>query len=477
MQFVLHTTHRYLKKRSIILLHLDVVIYIIKRLLWFLPILASIIVLLFLLDEKTRLDQVYQEGNAVSNDQIAPSDQDAILHQMAIEKGWNLPSFYFSFHPLGWSDDFYRQYSFREQKVLRKIAPLSPTPVVTRQFYNEIRRIGNAIGSKKEQSSSARTLLRLVENADIKRLTDWVLVEENREELYIDVEPLVGIINSIKSNRSIGQALPTWRWHGLTNRFHNFIFSRFLSGEMKSVVDGIPIFKKIFPAMGITLFINLVALIVLLLLGIPLGMHLYEKPDSWTAKVLRVILYVLFAIPLFWLATLILMLAGALPGSVLTGIPQLHPGEVPSISTFLRPQNIGYLILPILTIVLSVSVQIGIHMYRALRETGQKKFILAAHSRGLRNSYVTRKYNRPVAIFSIVTIVGNSIPALISGSVVIEIIFNIPGMGRLLWNALYDFDWSLVMGLLLVGVLFSIIGQLLTDVAYYHFNPELNKAS
>ena len=447
--------------------------YILRRLYWFFPVFLLVVVLLFILDQKTTKDQFLQEANASRLPAEPSANEDAILKELAASKGWDLPPFYFSMHHQGWSPDFYQEIDARERRRLHQIGQWTLNTHSASQVHNSIKNLNEYYRYNLADEIYKSEFINYVNGQNTFRLLHWA---NNLDADKIENKLLVNLIeqvNQAHADKSIWNALPVISWHGVTNRFHNFIKNYLFNGRQFSKVDGILVYQKIWPAVGITIFINVVSLILLTLICIPLGLFLFRRNEQFSGRILQAVLYILFALPLFWLATFVLLVAAGVPGIGVSGMPVLHAGETPSVLSFLRPYNIGYLVLPIVSVVLGLLAFLSIQMYRSLRETDQQKFILAARSRGISESNVLRRHNRPVAIYSIITILGNSIPALISGSVVIEIIFNIPGMGRLLWQSLYAYDWSVVTGILLISVVFSVIGQLLTDISYYYVNPTM----
>lgn len=432
--------------------------------MWGIPIFAVILLLLFFVQDLTRVAQFEKLVGGDLQTELSFDEEQALWQKISNRRGWDLPSFYFGFQHPGWSDTCY------------SLFPLS--------YHEFVRDIGRKTLDVDQTIAIGHMLLKL--KADLRGRSDYgrlnELFKQNNAERVMSFIRATDMLNPIPfytaaqkklrsshESKSIVSALPKLRWSGFENRFHFFIRS-FLTSSFRSETDGRPIFRKIWPAFSITLFINLLALVIVLFIGVPLGQYLY-KNENWRTRILEKLIYVIYAMPLFWLATII-----AINGNnagFLSGVPVLKSGEMPSIMTFLRFENIGFLILPVLTIVISVLVVVALHMKRSMQEVAENKYVFAARMRGENSVDIDKKHVRSNAVFSIITLIGSTLPGLVSGSVVIEIIFNLPGMGRLLWQALYDFDWVLVFGILFVGVVFSVIGQLITDLFYRKINPQV----
>lgn len=437
--------------------------YILRRLLYIIPVMGSILVLLFVLQDVTREDQF---ENLIGGDQsnVTYEEEKAIWSDLANRRGWNRPVFYFGFESPGWSSACYSAFSLSDQKFARQVGKYTLDPTQTIRLGEQLLMLKDQI----KVNDSFKELSRLFALSEATQVIRYIdsNASPDASKMYDQVR---AEIKKDSTEKSIFKAMPRLQWNGKNNRFHFFI-SSFFTSSWRSKIDGRPVFQKIWPAATITLFINVLALILLLIIGVPFGMYLF-KVSNWRTALAEKILYFIYAMPLFWVATII-----AMKGSdwgIVRGIPNLQAGETPSVLTFIRPENLGFLLLPILTIVVSVLVVVAIHMKRSMQEVGDNKFVFASRLRGLESGHVDRVHIRPNALFSIVTLVGNSLPGLISGSVVIEIIFNLPGMGRLLWQALYDYDWSLVFGVLFIGIFFSVLGQLLVDLYYRKINPQV----
>ena len=447
---------------------------IINRLLWLAPVLVILMVLLFVVDQQTTQDQL-AKSSMDKNRESTAAESAKLANALALEKGWHLPPFYFGIHNRGWHPSMYLEVNPARRKMINDISRLTlnakSTQRISEMLFSSLDQI--RYGNSGLPESWQKLFTRYDRFGDFQAFWTSLSKRTKLEQAPATLETLVFEINTINQDKNILAAWPTFYWHGSKNRFHRFFSEYFISGSLRSNVDGKTIYKKIVPAISITLFINIISLILIILIGIPLGVKLFQHKSSVRDGISRTILYILFALPMFWIATLVLSGASYAPVLGLTGTPQLNAGETPTVFTFLRLQNLTYLILPILSIVLALLAYIAVHVERSLIETNEKKFILAARTRGLNEIKITKSHNRPVAFYSILTLIGNSIPGLISGSIVIELIFNIPGMGRLLWQSLYAYDWNVVNGILIFGIVFSIVGQLLTDLAYHYFNPSL----
>ena len=255
---------------------------------------------------------------------------------------------------------------------------------------------------------------------------------------------------------------PIVEWNGSDCKWQLYV-NRLFRSKWTSAKDGRPVWPKIWRAVSITFLINLIALIIIILIAIPFGKKIYKSKSKGYLSVL----FGWSSIPLFWIATMVYIFGLSMFSETFSGIPQLRPQEEVNVFTFLRIENLRFLIMPIISIVLAGTVYLAIQMYRSLRSVDEQRFMMSARSKGISDQEVLEKHSMPNAMITIYTIIGNSLPGLISGSVVIEWIFNIPGMGRLLWNAVIGADWHVILGIFFISLISSVIAQIGTDL-YHH---------
>ena len=120
-------------------------------------------------------------------------------------------------------------------------------------------------------------------------------------------------------------------------------------------------------------------------------------------------------------------------------------------------------------------------MTRQLRnsmiDTFQQDFIRTARAKGLSENTIVWKHAFKNSIFPLITIFGNVLPAAFSGSVIIEVIFNIQGMGYLMWDSIFARDWQVVYTVLMIAALLTVIGILLADLLYAFIDPRIKFGS
>lgn len=139
-------------------------------------------------------------------------------------------------------------------------------------------------------------------------------------------------------------------------------------------------------------------------------------------------------------------------------------------------QYSGQLILPVICLAANDIAQVS----RVIRNNvvQQKKALYAkfARSKGLTGINTMFRHILPNVLIPMVTLIGGRIPAGLSGALIIEVIFNIPGMGRLMMDSINSYDWNVVFGILIVISFFTILFMILTDILYQIVNPKMKNS-
>jgi peptide/nickel transport system permease protein len=203
-----------------------------------------------------------------------------------------------------------------------------------------------------------------------------------------------------------------------------------------------------------------------------LGAISSTKEDSLTDKSIAVFVFIGFAIPSFWLALMLMDIfcikLGWLPVLGMTSLDFEDFNILEKIIDLSR-----HLALPILIFVFGGLAGISRYMRQSMIQTLNKPYILTARAKGLKQSTVIYKHALRNSLLPIITLLGLSIPGLISGSVIIESVFAIPGMGRLFFESVMARDYPVIMGILTIGAILTMLGNLLADICYAYADPRI----
>lgn len=239
--------------------------------------------------------------------------------------------------------------------------------------------------------------------------------------------------------------------------------------------DRRPVADKILERLPITIFINILSMILILIVAIPIGVLSAVRQNSLFDKITGVFVFVGFSIPTFWLALLLMILFGVNLGWLpISGIISLNYEYLPPFSAFL--DLIKHLILPVLLSAFGGLAGLSRYMRSSMLEVIRQDYITTARAKGLSERVVIYKHALRNALLPIITILGLSIPGLIGGSVIFETIFAIPGMGQLFYMSVMARDYPVVMGILVIGAVLTLFGNLIADISYALADPRIRVA-
>jgi len=239
--------------------------------------------------------------------------------------------------------------------------------------------------------------------------------------------------------------------------------------------DGRRVSEKIFERLPITIFLNVVSLALILVMAIPIGVWSATHQNSFFDKVTTVLVFLGFAVPHFWLALLLMILFGVQLGWLpISGLKSLNYEYLPFPAQIW--DLVSHLILPIFISASGGLAGLSRYMRANMLEVIRQDYITTARSKGLSDRTVIFKHALRNALLPVITILGLSIPGLIGGSVIFETIFAIPGMGQLFYASVMARDYPTIMGVLVIGAVLTLVGNLIADVSYALADPRIREA-
>lgn len=236
--------------------------------------------------------------------------------------------------------------------------------------------------------------------------------------------------------------------------------------------DNRPVIDKILERIPITLLINILALILILVTAIPIGVMSAVKRNSLFDKGTTVFVFLGFSIPSFWLALLLMILFGVKLD--LLPISGLRSLDFAGLSFGGQLLDIAkHLILPVFVSAFGGLAGMSRYMRSNMLEVIRQDYITTARAKGLDERTVIYKHALRNALLPVITILGLSIPGLIGGGVIFETIFAIPGMGQLFYQSVMMRDYPTIMGILVIGAVLTLLGNLIADLMYSIADPRI----
>jgi len=242
----------------------------------------------------------------------------------------------------------------------------------------------------------------------------------------------------------------------------------------ESFKDHRPVRDKILEALPITLQLNIISIFLVYLISIPIGVYSSTHQRTWSDTIITVVLFVLYSMPSFWVAMLLIYFFGG--GEWFNWFPVNGMNSIGA-ETFSwlhwLADRAWHLILPVFCLTYGGLAGLSRYARAGMVEVIRQDYIRTARAYGFSEKIVVFKYAMRNSLIPIITLLGTLLPALLGGSVIIESIFSIPGMGFRGFDALLSRDYPMIMGLLAVSAFLTLIGLLLSDIMYAIADPRI----
>ena len=239
-----------------------------------------------------------------------------------------------------------------------------------------------------------------------------------------------------------------------------------------SLNNSTPVRDRIFDVLPNTLILTGVAFLVSLIISIPVGVISAIKRNSWFDHTVTVSTTAAFAIPSFWLGLMLILIFASqfrewgLPSLPVSGMTDRRGGGD-------LLDRLEHLILPVTALAIADLAGWTRYIRSQMLEVVRQDYVQTARAKGLHERVVLAGHAFRNALLPLVTLMGLSLPGLVGGAFVIETVFAWPGMGRLTVEAARSYDYTLIMGAVLLGSILVLLANLLSDIAYAILDPRI----
>lgn len=248
-----------------------------------------------------------------------------------------------------------------------------------------------------------------------------------------------------------------------------------LQGDFgNSFKDDRPVIDKILERLPLTFSIQLASIFLIYIVAIPVGIYSAAKQNSFGDKASTVILFILYSLPNFWIATLaIVFLCNVeywkiFPTSGVQSLTYDYMGFFEQIK-----DRFMHLFLPIVILSLGSFAFLSKQMRSSMLEVIRQDYIRTAKAKGLSDRKVIYKHALRNSLIPILTLLAGILPAMVGGSFIIETIFSLPGIGQLGIQAIFDRDYPLIMAQLVLVSTLTVLGILVVDILYAYVDPRI----
>ncbi len=466
--------------------------YFFKRVLWLFPTWMSVSLVAFVLSSLAPGDpvQYFLDGQQAmdSRDNTSSRQWEIEYKRAASFLGLDQPLFYFSLQPIAFPDTLYRIQPATRKKAVKSWLLQSGDWQLISNFYHQLLQLHHAPLPANEDrygksSLWRRDLKRWLGEPDFKSISRQIQLWHQQAardtfppELQEEIRLCLEASSAVNQHKKwINVYLPSLHWYGLDNQFHRWLTGIFVGDMGRSYIDGRPVTEKIGEAIPWTLLLNGCALLLAVVIAIGAGVFMATHPNGWFDIGGSILLFLGYAIPTFWLGTLLLLFF-ATPDYGMKWFPTLGPAHFryPEESLIEALGRVAtHFTLPVLCLATGAIAYLSRQVRSSMLRVLPQEYIMAAKSRGLPTHQVLWKYAFRNALIPIITILASLFPAILAGSLVVEIIFNLYGMGTLAVQSVYARDWQTLFGIVQLGALLTLTGILLADIAYVLADPRI----
>ena len=255
-------------------------------------------------------------------------------------------------------------------------------------------------------------------------------------------------------------------------QFFSWIYSILQLDFGISFTSGEKVKEEILSRIPITLTINIVSMILIFIISLYFGIKSAMKKNSIFDRFTNQLSLLSFSMPSFYLA-LVLVLVFSIKFELFP-IAGLH--SVPNDGSLNYYLDFAWhLTLPIFIIFFGGIGSLILYIRALTIEILKSDYIFFARARGLDNKKILRYYILPNLYPPVITLLGLSLPGIIGGSVILETIFSIDGMGLLFYQSALSHDYPVIMGILIIGAFLTLIGNMFADLILLKLNPNYNE--
>lgn len=479
--------------------------YILKRLVQFIPSLILITFLGFLLNDYAPVDpaELLAMRTRESGKPLTAQQHDNILREQRHKLGLDLPMFYFSINANYECDTLERIPNRTERETLKKLNEEYRNWPAVQQYYLSLKAEQSKISLLDDSNDNLATIknfcldkINQVLTSDDDSLIETALIESGKMQgLDTKFEHVSELLNRVSNYEPINTynglrdsspdllTYPTFSFH-TDNRYHRWLFGDgesnlgVLRGDFgTSYTSGQKVGKIIASHIGFTLLFSLGGIFLAYLISIPLGVYAAVKKNSWFDRVSSVVLFLLYSMPSFWLATLLLV-CFANPDSFYwfetSGLKpaQGYPVDANIFQKFII--SLPYIVLPLICFTYSSLAFLSRTLRVSVLENIKQDYITTARAKGLPQNKVIWRHAFRNSLLPMITVLANVFPYAIGGSVILETVFTLPGMGFETYRAILGQDYPVIMAMLTLTAVLTIIGLLVQDILYALADPRIS---
>ncbi|MBV72149.1 MAG: hypothetical protein CMH52_12550 [Myxococcales bacterium] len=335
-------------------------------------------------------------------------------------------------------------------------------------------------------NAKERIITKFTDDVEAERLENKAIAKRNRE-----INPWRFSVNQT-GDKTEAKVVEFWRQWWSTNSaawsysfqdkasifFTDTRFAKYWSNLLrldfgKSHIDKKPVLETVLSKLKYSITLAVSSVFLIYLISLPLGIWSAVRQNTVADKVVTFILFMLYSLPSFFVAVILLNALTVGDWAIFPnlGFQSSDAHEMTALGVI--KDVLWHVTLPIVCMSYGGLAALSRYARTGLLDVIRADYIRTARAKGLPEGIVIVKHAARNGMIPILTLMATLLPALIGGSVIIEVIFQIPGMGSYIFTSVTQYDYNVVMAVLLISSLLTLIGMLLADLSYALVDPRI----
>lgn len=467
--------------------------YILRRVIVMIPALLAVMVVSFVISRNNPGDPVALDLNAseMPSGYMDRNRKDIEYKAQSKKMGLDKPIFYFEFTSMAYPDTLHRIVKMPDRDALAELVGRNGNWDAVSRYYWSVRHLEDELYKLQatpaflqdlvELRRTTAELRRTVNNLDIQfRLTTLDSIVKTYPTVFRRVLPdLIAVKNAYYGLTLEASPwklyVPSMRFYGFENQFHHWITQMLHFDFGKSYRDNRPVVTKIRESLPWSIFMGLFSYVFAFGLAVPIGVFFVRKRDTAQDRVVTTLLFLLHSVPAF-VAAMLLMTFLCNPDYLYlfptSGLTSDHHESYGFLGRMLDYAH--HLVLPILVYSYHSVTLLSRQMRVSMLEVMGSDFIRTARAKGLNEDKVIWRHAMRNSLVPLINSLAHLPPRLVAGAVIVETIFSVPGMGRLIIDATNTNDHPVIVAAFTLTGLVTIVGILLGDILYALTDPRIS---
>jgi peptide/nickel transport system permease protein len=452
-----------------------------RRLVWGSLTLLVVAATTFVLSKQVPGDQVMRYAGINDEDNFATGANaklnEAAYLRAATELHADKPVFYLSVLSSALPDTLYRVFPMHKAQRIKALAMQVGDWPAVQNYLNEEQALLKKIGNF--QATEDQLIEQNLVKQELSCATTPDQIVSKLLGLNLPAQDIAAALQSAQNlspQRKSTIVRPRWVWYGADNQFQHWLGSYLTLDFGKSYKDRQSVLTKIGTALPVTMALSGMSLLIAFGFAPKIARWLVAQPqNSRRSRWVHTILYGAYALPTFVMAMILISLFAS-PDFGMPWFPASGLGLRGSYLSFFEwlGQRTSHLILPLIAMSYHSITYLTLLIKADLLRESSQEYVRTALMKGLSPTQTLRRHIFPNALLPYWTLLGQSLPSLVTGSVLIEVLFNLPGMGTLLIEATSNRDWSVVFGCFWLSAIATILGLIASDLLVFRSSPRVS---